>query len=102
MQVVRLNCSNCSYLETVSEYCDLDEVDKVYYHRLLEHFCEHTLSNHKYVVSFLEDHPKHILTCERVIFRLEWKETRELCLTSMRSLEILQRGVKVHLHCGYR
>ena len=84
LYVVRLNCSliNCSYLEAVSEYCDLDEVDKAIksYYQTMEHFCEHTLSNHKYVVSFLEDHSKHLLSCERVTFQLEWKtDERTLC-----------------------
>ena len=82
--VVRLNCSliNCTYLETVSEYCDLDELDEQIqsYYQTMELFCKHTLSSHKYVVSFLEDHPKYLLCCQRVTFRLQWKtDERTLC-----------------------
>ena len=100
--VVRLNCSliNCSYLEAVSEYCDLDEVDKAIksYYQTMEHFCEHTLSNHKYVVSFLEDHSKHLLGCERITFRLKWETDKRTLFDIRALLEKTFKGVSQYIY----
>ena len=77
MKTVRNNSSltDVAYFEQIAYHFDLQQIKQVIeaYCISLKLFCQHTLENHSYVRSFREDYPRHILSTDKIVFRLQWK-----------------------------
>ena len=74
MRVIQRHSSviNCSYLQHIAEHFNLPDVSKEIdaYHKLMNEFCQQTITQHSYVTSFMEN---HILSTQTLTLKLEWK-----------------------------
>ena len=63
---------NCSYLEHIAEHFNLSkEIDA--YCKLVDEFCQQTITQHYYVKSFMAEQQSHVLSTQTLTLKLEWK-----------------------------
>ena len=89
MTVVRNKSSltDFAYFKVIANKFGLRKMKQIVakYRKTLNSFCQHTLHNHSYVRSFLEDYPRYILSSEEIVFKLQWN-TNERTLKDIRDV----------------
>ena len=63
-----------AYFKMIAKNFNLEKMKQYVeeYRSKLNSFCQHTLNNHSYVKSFREDYPRHILSSDKIVFKLQW------------------------------
>ena len=76
MTAVRNECSlaDCSYFEGIAQKFNLKKCQQTInnYHSILRTFCHHTLNEHSYFKSVLEDFSRNIVSSDKIVFKLMW------------------------------
>ena len=102
MQVVQQHSSyiNCAYLKALAGYFNIPramkEIDE--YLVFVDEFCQHTLTQHSYVASFLTDPSRHSLSSETITFKLDWKPKEKTLANIQAILEKTFKSLASHIH----
>ena len=89
------------YLEDLVDVFNIAEAKEeiAVYRNFVEHFCQHTLTQHSYVASLLADKSRCLLSAKTIIFKLEWGLGDKKTLADIKS--ILNKTFEIlanHIH----